>query len=230
MAYPLSAAARTVECRHSGADRSYDYLADQEDLQLVQSALRLSAHIVGRYPRQLAGQLIGRLLGNQTPSILVLLNQAAEGGFLPLKPSLIAPGGPLIRKLEGHARVVSALAITPDGRLALSASDNGTLRLWDLETGQTIGTLEGHSSGVNAVAVMPDARRVVSGSGDGALWLWDLESRKQITAFTGDEAIGNCIVAPDGQTIIARETSGRVHFLQIVRSRRNKALDQINSG
>ena len=42
----------------------YDYLPEDKDLQPVQSAFRLSAHVLARDPRQLAGQLIGRLLGN----------------------------------------------------------------------------------------------------------------------------------------------------------------------
>jgi hypothetical protein len=42
----------------------YDYLPEDEHLQLVQPAIRLSAHVLVRDSRQLAGQLIGRLFGN----------------------------------------------------------------------------------------------------------------------------------------------------------------------
>jgi WD40 repeat protein len=52
------------------------------------------------------------------------------------------------------------VAVTPDGRSAISASgDLGgdrTLRVWDLESGQTVRTLEGHRGSVTAVAVTPD--------------------------------------------------------------------------
>ena len=148
----------------------YDYLAGEKDLQLVQSALRLSAHVLARDARQLPGQLIGRLLGNTSSSIQALLKQAAERKvwpwpwLLPLKPSLTAPGGPPIRILEGHTNSVRAVAVTPDGRSAVSGSEDRTLRVWDLESGQTLRTLEGHTSSVNAVAVAPDGRRAVSAS------------------------------------------------------------------
>ena len=56
------------------------------------------------------------------------------------------------------------MAVTPDGRRAVSASEDRTLRLWDLESGQTLRTLEGHTDWVNAVAVTPDGRRAVSAS------------------------------------------------------------------
>jgi APAF-1 helical domain len=56
----------------------YDYLAHDEELRTLQSAIRLSAHVLALDPRQLAGQLTGRLLGDRTPSIQVLLKQASE--------------------------------------------------------------------------------------------------------------------------------------------------------
>jgi WD40 repeat protein len=74
--------------------------------------------------------------------------------------------------------------VTPDGRRAVSASADRTLRLWDLETGQTLRTLEGHTSRVTVVAVMPDGRRAVSRSDDRTLRVWDLESGEEIAAFT----------------------------------------------
>jgi len=132
-----------------------DHLAREEEFRLIQSAIRLSANVVARDPRQLAGQLLGRLLGNKAPSIQVLLRQAAETKawpwLRPLIPSLTAPGGPLFRTFEGHTESVYAVAVTPDGRRAVSASADGTLRLWDLESGQTIRKLEGHTNSVNAV-------------------------------------------------------------------------------
>ena len=70
--------------------------------------------------------------------------------------------GQTLRTLEGHTDWVRAVAVTPDGRRAVSASGDQTLRLWDLESGQTIRTLEGHTDWVSAVAVTPDGRRAVS--------------------------------------------------------------------
>jgi hypothetical protein len=63
-----------------------------------------------------------------------------------------------------------------DGRRALSGSMDNTLRLWDLESGDSR-MLEGHTKGVTTVALLPDGRRALSGSYDCTLRLWDLESR-----------------------------------------------------
>ena len=42
---------------------------------------------------------------------------------------------------------VMAVAVTPDGRRAVSASEDRTLKVWDLEQGALLATLEGHGSG-----------------------------------------------------------------------------------
>ena len=87
--------------------------------------------------------------------------------------------------------------------------------MWDLESGQLVHTLEGHTDLVNAVAVTPDGRRAISASADHTLRVWDVESGIYIAAFTGEGPMLRCAIAPDGRTIIAREKSGRGHFLRL---------------
>ena len=67
--------------------------------------------------------------------------------------------------------------MTPDGRRAVSASEDNTLKVWDLESGRALRTLEGHSACVSGVAVTPDGKRAVSASEDKTLKVWDLETR-----------------------------------------------------
>ena len=66
--------------------------------------------------------------------------------------------------------------MTPDGRRVVSASDDQTLKVWDLASGRAVATLEGHTAWVSACAVTPDGRRVVSASDDKTLKVWDLAS------------------------------------------------------
>jgi WD40 repeat protein len=68
---------------------------------------------------------------------------------------------------------VKSAAFSPDGRYIVSASDDGTLRLWDIATRQSIGgPLTGHQKEVNSVAVSPDGLRIVSGGDDGTVRVW----------------------------------------------------------
>jgi WD40 repeat protein len=117
---------------------------------------------------------------------------------------------------------VCGVAITPDGRRAVSASWDNMLRVWDLESGQSLRTLEGHSRRVSGVAITPDGRRAVSASNDNTLRVWDLESGKELALLTADGLTTSCAVSLDGRTIVAGDVSGRVHFLRLVEADEKK--------
>ena len=122
-------------------------------------------------------------------------------------------GGEL-RTLAGHSDSVTGVAVSPDGRRAVSASWDSTLKVWDLETGGELSTLAGHSDRVNGVAVESGRRRAVSASHDNTLKVWDLETGANIATFSCDSA-ARCGAFADDYTIIAGDNGGRVYFLTL---------------
>jgi WD40 repeat protein len=169
------------------------------EAMLVHDALRLSSHVLARDARQLPGQLVGRLGGitQGNARITALLAQtrsmARYHWLRPVTPSLTPPGGPLLRTFAGHTDSVSAIAMTADGKRAISASMDGTLKLWDLEQGTELRSLAGREGSVRAVAMTPDGRRAISASVDGTLKLWDLEQGTELRSLPGHKSIVSAV-------------------------------------
>jgi WD40 repeat protein len=98
-------------------------------------------------------------------------NSRPANGSSQQSPSL--PSGRELCALTGHTSFVNAVAVTPNGQRAVSASSDHTLRVWDLGGGRELRTLTGHTKPVSAVAVTPDGQRAVSASSDRTPKVWD---------------------------------------------------------
>jgi WD40 repeat protein len=137
------------------------------------------------------------------------LQVPAQASFLRVRHAITPESPSLVRDLVGHADGVTASAVTPDGRRVISASQDRTLKIWDLQSGYALATLEGHTDWVNACAVTPDGRRVVSASHDRTLKTWDLESGRQLATLEGHAFwVSGCAVTPDGRSVVSASQDG----------------------
>ncbi|MFB2969677.1 NB-ARC domain-containing protein [Aerosakkonema sp. BLCC-F183] len=186
----------------------YDFLLEDANLKLVQGAIRLSAHILEKDKTQLVGQLWGRLLSFDVSEIRKMLEVAKQRQTTPwlrlLTASLTPPGGALLRTLTGHTHRVYAVAIAPDGKLAVSASGDKTLKVWDLASGKELNTLGGHTNLVKAVAIAPNSKFAVSASVDKTLKVWDLASGNVLKTLSGHtDSVNGVAIAPDGKFAVS---------------------------
>ena len=74
---------------------------------------------------------------------------------------------------HGHVLPVYAIAWSPDGKRIASASNDGTVHIWDTATGQRFFRYRGHHGSVNAVAWSPDGKYISSASSDSTVQVWD---------------------------------------------------------
>src|SRR5262249_9072591 len=76
--------------------------------------------------------------------------------------------------LHGHTAEVRGLAFTPDSRL-LSGSEDGTLRLWDVQRGEPLRTLQGYATALYDLDWSPAGTEIASAGFHGVVSLWQVE-------------------------------------------------------
>jgi RNA polymerase sigma factor (sigma-70 family) len=109
--------------------------------------------------------------------------------------------------LAGHTNRVDSVKFSRDGKTVASASADGTIKLWDVKTGQHAGTLNAGTP-VPCLAFSPDGRILASGSHNSTVTLWDVRTGKIIATFQAATdnvpiIIQTVAFSPDGKTLAA---------------------------
>ena len=204
----------------------YERVELSDELLLVRDAVRLSSHVLAVDREQFASQMIGRLLPYRM-RLQKFLDEvpatAPKVWLRPLHPALHPPGTALLRSIAGGRQCV---ALTRDGKRAVSASDGYTLTVWDLESGRAPLSLEGHSDSVRGVAVTADGKRAVSASYDRTLKVWDLESGRGLRSLVGHSGIvWGVAVTRDGTRAVSASSDETLKVWDLESGRELRSLE-----
>ncbi len=117
--------------------------------------------------------------------------------------------------LEGHRRALNDGSISPDGSLAVTASDDGTARLWQVNDGRLLHILKGHRGQV--VSSVFAGNIVVTGGMDGTLRMWDPAqgSLKRTFSLPGGDGIEVNALEPvkEGSLVAVASSGGEIFIL-----------------
>ena len=128
------------------------------------------------------------------------------------------PERPLcIRVLHGHTDFINAIAVTPDGKTAVSGAYDKTLRIWDVATGECIRILAGHTGGISGVAVTPDGKTAISAGNDETLRVWDVATGECLRLLVGHtkDYVEAVALTPDGKTAISGGSDGTLRVWDV---------------
>ncbi|MBD2728425.1 serine/threonine protein kinase [Nostoc sp. FACHB-892] len=110
--------------------------------------------------------------------------------------------------LNGHSSDVNSVAFSPDGTTLGSASDDKTIKLWNLASREEIRTLEGHSDWIWTVGFTPDSKTLVSGSADKTIKMWNVETGKLVRTLKGhSDGVTSVAFSPDGKILASGSAS-----------------------
>ncbi|WP_370651750.1 NB-ARC domain-containing protein [Frankia sp. Cj3] len=124
-----------------------------------------------------------------------------------------------------HAGTVVDCAVSPDGRLIVSASDDATIRLWDRQTGMFIRAFRGHTDRVRSCSFSPDGVLISSASADTTVRLWETATGRMVRALRGHTArVTSCCFSPDGALIASAGGDGTVRLWDAVTGAEVKVL------
>ncbi|KAJ1456270.1 WD40-repeat-containing domain protein [Pelagophyceae sp. CCMP2097] len=177
------AASRPIKLR-----RAVPVLAVFEQTDLVKIILRLAAEA----PNAL---LVTKGAARDAPAVALALRRLVWQDRI-LKGTAI---------FEGHTDSTNCCAFSPDGKRLVTASDDGTARLWDAETGALQATLEGHTGGVDscACAFSPSGERIVTASYDETAQLWDAKTGAMQATLEGHTSgVAGCAFSSDGTRVV----------------------------
>ena len=105
-------------------------------------------------------------------------------------------------KLVGHEGEKTFAAFSPDGNKLATASWDATIRIWDLDSQETVNILRGYSERVNEINFSPDGGQLVSSGRDGMVHIWDTTSWKLVMSLEGHtDAVDRAVFSPDGKLI-----------------------------
>ena len=130
--------------------------------------------------------------------------------------ALRADTDPVIGFFLGYSRAVNTVALSADGRQAVSAGQDNVLRLWDIPTGLLLRTLNAQANRINAVAFSPDGQQILSAGSDSRIRLWAVTTGEVVRIIEGDAGeVLSAAFSPDGKRVLSGSANKTVKLWDV---------------
>ncbi|KAF3705178.1 Apoptotic protease-activating factor 1 [Channa argus] len=144
--------------------------------------------------------------------------------------------------LQGHKEQVRCFSLLPNSAAStrlLSWSYDGTVKLWDLESGEKLQDIEAHRGAILSCHVSPDGCYFATTSADKTAKLWDCESWQCVQTLTGhQDCVRSCRFSWDGRRLATGDDNGEIRvwsvkdccLLKICSQESKDGMDSLHGG
>ncbi|KAI1131627.1 WD40-repeat-containing domain protein [Nemania abortiva] len=123
-------------------------------------------------------------------------------GWISLLPSVENDWNQCLQTLEGHGNEVTSVIFSNDSTFIASASEDSTIRIWSVETGECQQTFQGHSSAIKSMALSYGSRFIASASSDKTVRIWSIEMGECRHVLDGhSDEVESVVFSSDGNFV-----------------------------
>jgi WD40 repeat protein len=128
-----------------------------------------------------------------------------------------ADTGKILRTFAGHTDPrIESVAIAPDRKRALSSGFDGTVRIWNLETGQQMRVIVANSGMRVRQAVWAANDQVLSAGADNLVHLWDVQKGQELRRYNGhSHYVESVSCSPDGIRLLSASLDGTIRLWNV---------------
>jgi WD40 repeat protein/uncharacterized caspase-like protein len=129
----------------------------------------------------------------------------AAGGPAPAATPVATPvTKPELSIQTGHSAAITAIAVSPDGRLVASGGVDEAVLIWDAATGVQLRALRGHGAAIQTLVFSPDGRVLASAGTDTSIVLWNVENGTVVRQLVGHaQTVRALAFSPDGKLLVS---------------------------
>lgn len=224
--YSLGATIHQLLSGHHPADHPFQFAPLQQIdpslpeplTQLIAQMLKMQEQDRPASVAEVKTQLINPSPSAATRNIPLPSTVPASTANRPASLSLTLAAKPeaieVLQTLSGHTMEVLSLALSANGQVLASCSNDHTIKVWNTQTSKPISaSILGNRITVTSVALSTDGQTLASGDSGTSVRLWNVQNDKlsQIRVLTGhQQAVSSVALSADGLTLASGDYSGEI--------------------
>lgn len=131
-----------------------------------------------------------------------------------------------VHVMRGHRSAAFMVAVTPDGEHALTTGIDGTLRTWNLKSGEEVSRIQAHRDWAVGLAISPDGSRAFTSGNDATVRLWNLETGKEVRRFKGHtKSVWSVMYSADGTQLLTGSHDNTVRLWNVITGKEVRRFD-----